>query len=135
MKPEKLVRGYYYLVPLWFFLESYLWSGLRAGLIVGDSPWARLAFYSIEAGIGTALWFGLGWAELAALAENVAYLAAGARFVILYPVDIALNIENASVVPEIDRYVHSLPGILFSMSAVVFHLYRRGYCGFSQDRP
>ena len=129
----KVFRGYYYLVPVWFFVESYCWSGMRAGLIVGDSTWARFAFYLLEAGIGTALWFGLRWSEPAALVENVAYLVAGARFVLLAPIDIAANIEQSSALPAIDHYVHAVPGILFSMFAVVFQLYRRGYCSFFPD--
>lgn len=48
MQTTNLLNGFYYLAPLWFMVEVFLWPGFRAGIIFGDSLFGSLAFYSIS---------------------------------------------------------------------------------------
>ena len=129
-KKIDVVRGYYYLVPLWFLIESYLFAGIRAGVVAGDSTLGRLAFYGVEATIASGFWFGKRWAPAAALFENMAYLVAACRFVLIVPLEIAMTAETTNIAPAGEHYARALPGVLWSMAAVVISLYRSGYLKF-----
>lgn len=118
----KAVKGYYYLVPLWWLLESFLWPGLRAGPVVGSGLWARAGFFALEGLIGAAYWRGLPVADTAAFFENLVCLIGVCRTVLLGPLDIGLNLERDPFMAQ--AYVASLPGVFYSGFSAVITLKR-----------
>ncbi|HBA62044.1 MAG TPA: hypothetical protein DCZ92_14765 [Elusimicrobia bacterium] len=121
---EKLLNRFYYLAPLWFLLETFLWPDFRAGLVVGPGAWWKALFYTVEGGIGAALYFRLPYADASALAENIAYLVAAMKFVLITPLDIALSIGDSGGGGETlaRKYTASMPGIVYSMFYVGIRL-------------
>ena len=114
---NKLSRGYYYLAPLWFVVEAFLYPDLRAGPIVGHSLAAVAAFYAVEGGIGTLLWKGLPGAQPAALTVNVAQLIAVLRFILFTPMDAALFLDGADSghwEAATQGYARAIPGAIVS---------------------
>jgi hypothetical protein len=115
---------FYYLAPLWFVLEALVWPNFRAGVVFGPGVWGNAAFYSVEAGLGAALWFKLPYANLSALVENIAYLIFALKFILFTPLDIALTLEDG--LPQTAQlartYPAALPGILYSALHVVYKI-------------
>lgn len=122
----RLIKGYYYLVPVWFLIEAFLLPGVRAGVLVGRSFWGLLGFYAVEGVIGAGFWKGSPYAGWAALAENVVYLTASIYFILLGPLDIALAIgsDMTRTTQMSDNYLRALPGEMFSACQVTWTLYR-----------
>ena len=88
-KPFSPVNSFYYLAPVWFLAETFLWPNFRAGVIFGGSTAGAAAFYAAEWGIGFALWRRLRYADLTALLENIAYLVFAFKYVLFAPFDAA----------------------------------------------
>ena len=116
----KILNGFYYLAPAWFLLETFLWPNFRAGLVVGNLPLGNALFYSVEAGLGAALWFKLPLAETGVLIENVIYLVFAIKFIVITPLDLAIlqfdGVEHASILAK--NYTASVPAIIYSMFQV-----------------
>ncbi|MBI5211454.1 MAG: hypothetical protein HY927_15890 [Elusimicrobia bacterium] len=123
----KLIKGYYYLAPLWFLLETYCWPGLRARALVGPSVEGRVGFYAAEALIGAGFWRGLPAAEVTAVVENVACLISTYRFILFAPLTMALGVDSGTGSFMAQDYVEALPGALFSSVQVTISLYRGIY--------
>lgn len=115
---------FYYLAPLWFLAEIFVWPGFRAGPIFGNGPAGVAAFYCAEGLIGAALWKNLRYAELTALAENVLYLVLVLKYILFAPLDAASALaDGGDILAEFSaNYVRSLPGILYSFFHVVLRL-------------
>lgn len=115
---------FYYLAPLWFLAETFLWPNFRAGVIFGGSTAGAAAFYAAEWAIGFALWRGLRYADLTALLENAAYLVFAMKYVLYAPLDAAAAL--ASDLPGTENfasaYLGALPGIMYSVLHVVLRL-------------
>lgn len=116
----KLINKFYYLAPVWFLLETFLWPNFRAGLVVGNLPFGNALFYTVEGGLGAALWFKLPLAETGVLIENVIYLTFAIKFIVITPLDSVLltidGVEHGSILAK--NYAASLPGIIYSMFQV-----------------
>lgn len=114
---QKLLNWFFYLAPAWFLLETFLWPGFRAGVVTGGNAWGNALFYSVEAGLGAAIWYKLPYADITALAENVLYLVFVLKFILFAPWDIALSMEGDSsrTAEMISGYRAALPGMLYSM--------------------
>ncbi|OGS06637.1 MAG: hypothetical protein A2270_01275 [Elusimicrobia bacterium RIFOXYA12_FULL_51_18] len=121
---QKLLNYFFYLAPVWFLLETFLWPGFRAGVVTGGNPWGNALFYSAEAGLGAAIWFKLPYADTSALIENVIYLIFCMKFIMFTPLDIAMSLDNdmPRTTEMINNYRASLPGIIYSMAHVVFRI-------------
>jgi len=122
---QKILNWFFYLAPVWFLLETFAWPGFRAGALTGGNPWGNALFYSVEAGIGAAIWFKLPYADAGALTENVLYLIFILKFVLFTPLDIAISMaddEMQRAAGMAINYKASLPGILYSMAHVVFKI-------------
>lgn len=65
---------------------------------------------------------GSGWAQPAALIENVLYLAAAFRFILMTPLDLAAGLEDPGAVERMASFQAFLPGALFSAAYVVVGL-------------
>lgn len=115
-----VLNSFYYLAPLWFVLETFFWPNFRAGVVAGPGLLGVAAFYSVEAGLGAALWFKLPYASAGALLENVVYLVFVMKFILYAPVDAAIALtDDAAGAAELSRnYSAALPGMLYSM----FHI-------------
>lgn len=127
MNSGKVIKGYYYLAPVWFILEVLVWPGLRAGPIVGNSMGGAALFYAIEAAIGGAFWMGLPSAEALAFLQNIVQLISIFRYILFTPMDIALNIDTnvAWAASASDAYAKAIPGAIFSGFQIV-HALRKG---------
>jgi len=133
---SKLLRGYYYLAPVWYVLETYAWPNLRAGPLVGDEGWARLFFYGAETAIGAGMWKGVPYVDKIALSENVVCLINGIKFIVIGPLDIALNVESADFEALGQVYVQAVPGVLYSLIQVCNEVYQKLYGrGFPLSLP
>jgi len=123
---QRALNYFFYLAPVWFLLETFLWPGFRAGVVTGGNSWGNALFYSVEAGLGAAIWFKLPYANLSALIENVVYLICVIRFIVFAPLDIAMSaVDDMSRALEMmNNYQASLPGIIYSMIHVVFKIKR-----------
>lgn len=123
---------FYYAAPLWLALEVFLWPGFRAGIITGGSLWGNLAFYSVEGGLGAALYFRLPYARPAVLAENALYLLLFFRYILFSPLDIASRLEldpdGAQLAAK--AYTAALPGAIYSC----FHIILRVESGIRRLR-
>ena len=121
---QKLLNWFFYLAPLWFLVETFLWPGFRAGVVTGGNGWGNALFYSVEAGLGAAIWYKLPHAETGALVENVLYLIFVLKFILFAPWDIALAMEgdSARTAEMINNYRSSLPGMLYSMVYLVYKI-------------
>jgi len=126
VKESPALNSFYYLAPLWFVLETFFWPNFRAGIVFGPNIWGTAAFYSVEAGLGAALWFKLPYAGLSALLENIIYLVFILKFILITPLDIAGSMGNAGV--DADALAHgysaAMPGILYSLFHVVYKIKR-----------
>jgi len=124
---QKLLNWFFYLAPVWFLVETFLWPGFRAGVVTGGNAWGNALFYSVEAGLGAAIWYKLPYAEISALIENVLYLVFVLKFILFAPWDIALAMEGDSsrTADMIKNYQASLPGMLYSMVYLVYKLKNR----------
>ena len=124
IKSFSFLDSFYYLAPLWFVVEAFFWPNFRAGVVFGPGLAATAAFYSVEAGIGTALWFRLPYAGAGALAENVIYLVFVMKFILFAPLDAAAALEaGRDVGSEFMRnYSAALPGMLYSMAHVILRI-------------
>ena len=133
-KGLKLLNSFYYLAPLWFLLETFFWPGFRAGPVTGGGHWATAGFYTVEAGLGAALWFRLPGATAAALLENVAYLVLLFKYILFAPADaaLALDADGAGIAAFAKSYSAAMPGMLYSAAHVVLKI--QGQLG-SLGRP
>lgn len=115
---------FYYLAPLWFLAETFLWPNFRAGVIFGGSAAGTAAFYAAEWGIGFALWRRLRYADLTALLENVAYLVFALKYVLYAPLDAAAALASDLPVAAdfAASYAAALPGIMYSVLHVVLRI-------------
>ena len=120
-KTFPVLNSFYYLAPLWFVVETFLWPNFRAGAVLGGGQWGTAAFYAVEAGIGAALWFRLPYAAAGALLENVIYLVFAMKFILYAPIDAATALAADTAVTEefAKNYITSLPGIMYSMLYMV----------------
>ena len=123
---QKFLNWFFYLAPVWFLVETFLWPGFRAGVVTGGNGWGNALFYSVEAGLGAAIWYKLPYADLSALTENVLYLIFAMKFIIFTPMDIAMSLEDNTprATEMITSYRASLPGILYSMAHVIYKIKR-----------
>ena len=121
---QRLLNWFFYLAPVWFLLETFLWPGFRAGAITGGNFWGNALFYSAEAGLGAAIWFKLPCADISALIENILYLVLIMKFIMFTPLDIAMSVDNdtSRATEMINNYRASFPGIIYSMAYVVFKI-------------
>lgn len=121
---RKALGWFFYLAPVWFLVETFLWPGFRAGLVTGGNIWGNAAFYAVEAGLGAAMWYKLPYAGTAALVENVVYLVFTLKFILFAPWDMALLIDNdtAGAVKAAAGYRASLPGMLYSTAYLSFEI-------------
>lgn len=119
-----VLNSFYYLAPLWFVLETFFWPNFRAGVVAGPGLLGTAAFYSVEAGLGAALWYRLPYASAGALLENVIYLVFVMKFILYAPMDAALAmINDAPGAAELSQnYSAALPGMLYSMYHVVMKI-------------
>ena len=117
---RRWLNWFFYLAPLWFLLETMFWPGFRAGVVTGGSGWGNLLFYSVEAGLGAAIWYRLPYANAGALVENVIYLIFVIKFILLSPLDAAMAMEGdmPRAMEIISNYRASLPGVIYSMAYV-----------------
>ncbi|MBU2529669.1 MAG: hypothetical protein KKD35_01415 [Elusimicrobia bacterium] len=124
MTKNNLLNGFYYLAPLWFIVEIFFWPGFRAGLIFGNSFMGSLAFYSIEAGLGAAIYFKLPYGNLSAFIENVLYLLFAMKFILFMPLDIALAIDEdtTAAVNMAQHYKAALPGMIYSGFHIILRM-------------
>lgn len=114
-----LVKGYYYLVPLWCVVEVLFWPGLRAAPVAGDSL-ARIGiFYTLEGGIAAAFWLRFWAAEHIALFENSVYLASILAALAFDPRPLSA----------------SAPGIVFAVFQAATGGYRLVYLRRHRPRP
>lgn len=115
---------FYYLAPVWFLAETFLWPNFRAGVIFGGSAAGTAAFYAAEWAIGFALWRRLRYANLTALVENAAYLVFALKYVLYAPLDAAAALASDLPVAAdfASAYVSSLPGIMYSVLHVVLRI-------------
>ena len=124
IKETPALNIFYYLAPLWFAVEAFFWPNFRAGIVSGPGMFGLAAFYSVEAGLGAALWFKLPYAGLSALAENIVYLVFVIKFIVLTPLDIAMNlgdgVANADAMAR--NYSAAMPGIIYSGFHVVYKI-------------
>lgn len=113
--------SFYYLAPLWFLVEAFLWPNFRAGAVFGPGLAGTAVFYALEAGIGAALWFRLPYARAGALLENVLYLVLVFKFILFAPLDAALALAADTDVTEnfARGYLSALPGIIYSVLHVI----------------
>lgn len=123
-EPRRVSPGldsFYYLAPLWFLVEAFLWPNFRAGVVFGPGLAGTAAFYGLEAGIGAALWFRLPYARAGALLENVLYLVLVFKFILFAPIDAALALADGTDVTEnfARGYLGALPGIIYSVLHVI----------------
>lgn len=121
-KEKNWLDWFYYAAPVWLALETFFLPNFRAGAITGGSMWGNLAFYGAEWGLGAALYARLRWARPAALIENIALLVLLIKFVVLSPLDMASNIEDAAVADMGASYAAALPGALYSCLHVVLRI-------------
>ena len=122
---QKAARGYYYLAPLWFLAERLFWPGFRSGAFVGRSLLGAAAFYAAEGALGAAFWRANPWASRLALAENVAYLVAIMRRVLLTPLDVAAALD---VDPDAAQALAgSYQGFLFGVLIAGFQIFAHHY--------
>lgn len=119
-----VLNFFYYLAPLWFLAETFIWPNFRAGVVFGDSAAGAAAFYAAEWGIGFALWRRLRYADLTALLENVAYLILALKYVLYAPLDAASALaSDLPVAADFSAsYAASLPGIMYSVLHVVLRI-------------
>ncbi len=119
-----VLNSFYYLAPLWFVVEAYFWPNFRAGLVLGGGVWGTAAFYTVEAGIGAALWFKLPYAAAGAPLENVVYLIFVMKFIMYAPLDAAAALaSDTETAAEFSRnYSAALPGMLYSVLHVVLRI-------------
>lgn len=121
---QKILNWFFYLAPVWFLVETFLWPGFRAGVVTGGNAWGNALFYSVEAGLGAAIWYKLPYADLSALTENVLYLIFACKFIIFTPMDIAMSMEDnmPRATEMMTGYRASLPGMIYSMAHVVYKI-------------
>ena len=121
---QRPLNWFFYLAPVWFLVETFIWPGFRAGLVTGGNAWGTVIFYSVEAGIGAAIWYELPYAETGALIENVVYLIFVLKFILFAPWDMALAIDGdtAGAVRTAAGYRASLPGMLYSRVYLVLKI-------------
>lgn len=113
---SRILNRFYYLAPLWFLLETFLWPNFRAGLVVGPSAWGNALFYAVEGCLGAALWFKLPFAGAGALIENVVYLVFAMKFILITPLDLAIaGFDGTEHALMAKNYAASIPGIIYSM--------------------
>jgi hypothetical protein len=116
------LNSFYYLAPLWFVVETFFWPNFRAGIVFGDGLMGTAAFYSVEAGIGAALWYKLPFAGAGALFENVLYLVFVLKFILYAPLDAAMAADTGALDDFGRTYAAALPGALYSMVHVVYRI-------------
>ena len=121
---QRPLNWFFYLAPVWVLVETFIGPGFRAGLVTGGNAWGNVIFYSVEAGIGAAIWYELPYAETGALIENVVYLIFVLKFILFAPWDMALAIDGdtAGAVRTAAGYRASLPGMLYSMVYLVLKI-------------
>ena len=119
-----LLRAYYYLAPLWWVLESAVAPGVRAGMVTDGSWLGNAGFYGFESAIGLGLFFRWRAAEVAALSENVLYLAAAVRYIVIAPMDIAMAFDGNAVQAAAmgHEYRQAIPGLIYSGFHVVYNI-------------
>lgn len=119
-----VLRAYYYLTPLWYVLETAVFPGARAGMVTDGSWLGNGGFYGMEAAIGLGLFFRWSPAEVAALSENVLYLAAACKYIVFAPMDIAMKMDGDVVQAAAlgDQYRQALPGLIYSGFHVVYNI-------------
>lgn len=120
-KEKNWLDYFYYAAPLWLALETFIWPGFRAGAITGGNGWGNLAFYTMEGGLGAALYLRLPLARPAALLESAVQLIFVLRLILLNPLDMAMDIENLSP-GAAAAHTAALPGALYSAAYIVFRI-------------
>lgn len=123
-KERNWLDWFYYAAPLWLALETFLWPNFRAGVITGGSGWGNVAFYTVEAGLGAALFLRLPYARLAALAENTGQLVFVFKFILFGPLDIAQGVIDgvADGRAAAESYAAALPGAFYSCLHIIARL-------------
>ena len=115
---------FYYAAPLWFLVEQFFWPNLRAGVITGGSLAGNLAFYTIEGGLGAALYFRLAYARPAALIESSLQLLFFFKYILLAPLDVAAGLDGDTAAAQAgaSAYAAALPGALYSCLHIMLRL-------------